>query len=128
VSGEEIVVPRKTLKQLEAQVHDLEAYMEAVICWRKGETPELITWTEPDDEGGEVEHSLETLGLHRGSGGVILEGTSVTWVSVWTTIVSLNNNPYRREVAMRISKATRAALERVAAEKRSAATTNTRAS
>jgi len=68
------IMKKKTRQQLEDDVRQLTAYQEAFFSLRNGFEP-IVLEAAP--------YRVELIGAERQSGGVIAEGSCVTWVDDW---------------------------------------------
>lgn len=82
-------------EHLRAVEADLSAYQEAYWCLRAGEVPMVLR---------SGEESIELLGAHRASGGVVLAGSGVTRASVWCERAIATGLPYQIELARLIQR------------------------
>lgn len=84
---------KPTKKDLEENVRYLEPYQEAFFAMLLGESPKSL-------KAGD--YSIMTLGLARASGGVIIEGGSVSWVSDWYGRAVRSGSPKLEQLASKV--------------------------
>lgn len=98
---------RKTIAGLEARIEILEPYQEAYFALSSGEERVIVS---------SGERSIAVLGLARGCGGVVVEYDGergcVQWVSTVMAAYSQTTDPYFREIANKVFKLQREAVEK----------------
>ena len=86
-------VSRETYDECSNQ---LGAYQEAFWALRRGETPIKVTVS-----GSECEISAEVLGITRACGGVVVDGSHVSYMTDWLLRAS-KLDAYHRELARKV--------------------------
>ena len=100
---------KPSIADLTAQVEALRPYEELFYIRTKQEAPLRFDVFNPHSD---EMYTIELWGAGRASGGVIVEGLSVTWATEWCARVSTSACPYRRGAADQVRAAQKAAYEK----------------